>query len=217
MAGRFLVVAALAVIGLLAGLWMLMRDTDEPVVVATAPRDAALTSTQAQTQDAAPPSPSARAVPPTQVVMRRPTPQDPTPAAGSSPQAIADDAGAKPPTFQDALKEQVLLTESQILECGDKAAKAGTKLDGEAAFGFTVVRNQGKIVIESTGVEYTNFDPATSDCLRNSANAMTFESLPDGVDAITAYRKVVFVDGALKRQWMTQMNVVSPAPPPTAP
>lgn len=213
MAGRFLAIAAIAVIALLGGLWFLMNDGEEPVAV-DAPRDSA--PEKVATPDKAPAvEPTVKRTPTAPVVLKRPThqPEAPTNSTTTAP-TLTDDAAVKPPTVEDALKEQVLLTESQVLECNDKALKAGKKLEGEAAFGFTIARKNGKITIESTGVEYTAFDGPTSDCFRESAHAMVFDSLPDGVEALTAYRKVVFHDGALKRQWMTTFAVTRPPPPP---
>lgn len=213
MAGRFLAIAAIAVIALLGGLWFLMNDGEEPVAV-DASRDSA--PEKVATADKAPAvEPTVKRTPTAPVVLKRPThqPEAPTNATTTAP-TLTDDAAVKPPTVEDALKEQVLLTESQVLECNDKALKAGKKLEGEAAFGFTIARKNGKITIESTGVEYTAFDGPTSDCFRESAHAMVFDSLPEGVEALTAYRKVVFHDGALKRQWMTTFAVTRPPPPP---
>ena len=213
MAGRFLAIAAIAVIALLGGLWFLMNDGDEPVT-ADAPRDSA--PAQVATPEKAPAvEPNVKrtpAAPP--VVLKRPTLTGSTPSPPTAAPTLTDDAAAKPPTIEESLKEQVLLTESQVLECNDQALKAGKKLEGEAAFGFTISRKNGKIAVESTGVEYTNFDGPTSDCFRETAHAMSFDALPEGVEAMTAYRKVVFKDGALKRQWMTAFAVTRPPPPP---
>jgi len=218
MAGRFLAAAAVAVIALLAGLWFLMNDGDEPIASSTTTREDAqpvAVAPQAKPAITAPPTKRAPTPP---VVLKRPTHQPtPTPGTGTPAPALAEDAAVKPATITEALKEQVLLTETQVLECADKAIKAGKKIDGEAAFGFTIARKSGKIVIESTGVEYTNFDLPTSDCFRDTAHAMVFDTLPDGVEALTAYRKVVFHDGALKRQWMTEFAVTRPPPPPPTP
>lgn len=214
MAGRFLAIAAIAVIALLGGLWFLMNDGDEPVA-ADVPRDSApvAVATPEKPSVVAPTVKQRTPTPP--VVLKRPTHQpDSTPNTPTTAPTLTDDAAVKTPTIDDALKEQVLLTESQVLECNDKALKAGKKLQGEAAFGFTIARKNGKIAIESTGVEYTAFDGPTSDCFRETAHAMAFDSLPDGVEALTAYRKVVFHEGALKRQWMTTFAVTRPPPPP---
>jgi hypothetical protein len=213
MAGRFLAIAAIAVIALLGGLWFLMNDGEEAVAV-DAPRDSA--PVQVATPEKAPVvEPTVKRTPLPPVVLKRPThqPEAPTNATTNAP-TLTEDAAVKPPTIEDALKEQVLLTESQVLECNDKALKAGKKLEGEAAFGYTIARKNGKISIESTGVEYTAFDGPTSDCFRETAHAMVFDALPEGVEALTAYRKVVFQDGALKRQWMTTFAVTRPPPPP---
>lgn len=213
MAGKFLAIAAIAVIALIGGLWFLMNDGEEPVTV-DAPRDSA--PEKVATPEKTPVvEPTVKRTPIPPVVLKRPThqPESPSNAPTNAP-ALTDDAAAKPSTIEDALKEQVLLTESQVLECNDKALKAGKRLEGEAAFGFTIARKDGKISIESTGVEYTTIDGPTSDCIRETAHAMAFDSLPDGVEALTAYRKVVFRDGALKRQWMTTFAVTRPPPPP---
>lgn len=214
MAGRFLAIAAIAVIALLGGLWFLMNDGEEPVAVEV-PRDSA--PAKVATPEKAPVAqPTVTRTPTPPVILKRPTHQPESTSPGTAPTAPTptDDAAVKPPTIDDALREQVLLTESQVLECSDKALKAGKKLEGEAAFGFTIARKNGKIAIESTGVEYTNFDGPTSDCFRETAHAMVFDSLPEGVEALTGYRKVVFHEGALKRQWMTMSSVTRPPPPP---
>lgn len=215
MAGRFLAIAAVAVIALLGGLWFLMHDADEPVEHDT-PRDAAPIAIAPIKPPIVEPTVKRTPIPP--IVLKRPTHQpDPRPGTNTPAPALSDDAATTPPTIDETLKEQVLLTETQVLECNDKALKAGKRLEGEAAFGFTVARKNGKITIESTGVEYTNFDLPTSDCFRETAHAMVFDTLPDGVEALTGYRKVVFQDGALKRQWMTTYTVTRPPPPPPAP
>lgn len=217
MAGRFLAIAAIAVLALFGGLWFLMNDGEEPVT-ADAQRDAP--PTQVATPEKPPVvEPTVKRTPTLPVVLKRPTHETgSTPSAPAAAPTLTDDAAVKPTTIEEALKEQILLTESQVLECNDQALKAGKKLEGEAAFGFTIARKNGKIAIESTGVEYTNFDGPTSDCFRESAHAMVFDALPDGVEAMTAYRKVVFRDGALKRQWMTAFAVTRPPlPPPPAP
>jgi len=219
MAGRFLAAAAVAVIALLAGLWFLMNDGDEPVAAAPPHKDERPVAVEPQARPT-PPTPQAKRTVTPPVVLKRPT-QLPAPTAETQAPAPTlmrtEDAAVKPPAIAEAIKEQVLLTESQVLECNDKALKAGKRLEGEAAFGFTIARKDGKIVVESTGVEYTNFDLPTSDCFRETANAMVFDALPDGVEAMTAYRKVVFHDGALKRQWMTDFGVTRPPPPPPKP
>ena len=216
MAGRFLVAGAIAVIALLTGLWFLMHDRGEPVAAARPHADTPVAV-------APPPPPAvttvpAKRTPTTPVVPTRPTHHDtPLPAPPTVAPTLAEDAAIKPPSIAEALKEQVLFTEGQILECNEKALKAGKRLDGEAAFGFTLARKGAKIVIESTGIEYTNFDQPTTDCLRDSANAMVFDTLPEGVEALTAYRRVNFVDGALQRQALSDFGVIRPPPPPPPP
>lgn len=216
MAGRFLAIGALAVIALLGGLWFLMHDSDEAVAHQATQRDAAPIAVAPVKPPVVEPTVKRTPIPP--AVLERPTHQ-PTRAPGMDRQAptLTEGAAVTPPTITEALNEQVLLTESQLLDCNDKALKAGKRLEGEAAFGFTIARKNGKITIESTGVEYTPFDGPTSDCLRETANAMVFEALPDGVEALTAYRLVVFHDGALRRQWMTGFSVTRPPPPPPKP
>ncbi len=213
MAGRFLAIAAIVVIALLGGLWFLMNDGDE-TVTADAPAESApaQVTTPEKTKVV---EPTVKRTPTPPVILKRPVQGTaPTPSAQTAAPTLTDDAAIKPPTIEESLKEQVLLTESQVLECNDQALKAGKKLEGQAAFGFTIARKNGKIAIESTGVEYSNFDGPTSDCFRETAHAMVFDALPDGVEAMTAYRKVVFRDGALKRQWMTAFAVTRPPPPP---
>jgi type IV secretory pathway VirB10-like protein len=214
MGGRLLAAAAVAVIALLGGLWFLMNDSDAPAANAPEKREPVAVAPAPEKPPAAVPATKREPVAPP-VVLRRPT-QPTAPSAGGSTTAptLTDDAAVKPPTTTESLKEQVMLTESHVLECGDKAAKAGKKLDGEAAFGFTIARKDGKIVVESTGTEYSGFDKATSDCFRETANAMVFDALPDGVDALTGYRKVEYKDGVLKRQWMTEFAVTRPPPAP---
>jgi len=217
MAGRFLTAAALGVIALLAGLWFLMHDSDEPLAAAPSKEPASdAVKERPLEHEVVEPTVKRTVIPP--VVLKRPTHQTtPTPGTPGTPApTLTEDAPAKPPTIAEALQEQVQLTETQVLECSDKALAAGKRLEGEAAFGYTIARKGGKIVVESTGVEYSPFDGPTSDCLRETAHAMTFDSLPDGVEALTAYRKVVFHDGALKRQWMTEYAVTRPPPPPPA-
>jgi len=217
MAGRFLTAAAIGVIALLAGLWFLMNDNDEPIAAAPSKEPAPVAVAPAKEPANVEPTTKRTITPP--VVLKRPTQQPtPTPGASGTPAPeLSSDAPAKPPTITESLQEQVLLTETQVLECNDKALKAGLRLEGEAAFGYTIARKNGKIVVESTGVEYTAFDGPTSDCFRETAHAMTFDTLPDGVEALTAYRKVVFKDGALKRQWMTTYDVTRPPQPPPKP
>jgi len=89
----------------------------------------------------------------------------------------------------------VLDTETWILECNERAQKQGGQLTGKAAFSFVLARQGGKIVIESTGTEYSQFPAPFSECMRDVSQKMTFEELPEGVDALIAYRKVVFEDG----------------------
>ncbi len=217
MAGRFLSAGAIAVLALLAGLWFLMNDADEPVAAAPSKAPAPVAVAPTKAPEVVEPTTKRTVTPP--VVLKRPT-HEPTPTpsgAGTPAPTLTDDAPARPPTITESLQEQVLLTETQVLECNDKALKAGKRLEGEAAFGYTIARKNGKIVIESTGVEYSPFDQPTSDCFRETAHAMTFDSLPEGVEALTAYRKVVFHDGALKRQWMTTYSVTRPPQPPPAP
>jgi len=217
MAGRFLTVAAIAVIALLAGLWFLMNDSDDPASASPSKKPAPVAVAPTKPPEVVEPATKRTITPP--VVLKRPT-HEPTPTPGTSgtpTPELTSDAPAKPATITESLQEQVLLTETQVLECNEKALKAGVRLEGEAAFGYTIARKNGKIVVESTGVEYTAFDGPTSDCFRETAHAMAFDTLPEGVDALTAYRKVVFHDGALKRQWMTTFNVTRPPPPPPAP
>lgn len=213
--GRYLAAAAIAVIALLAGLWFLMHDNDESVATAPAENPAPVAVAPPDVVD--PWSTTRAIVPP--VVRERPA-HGPTPtpvASGTLDPTLTEDAPARPPTMAELLEEQVLVTETQVLECNDKALEAGKRLDGEAAFGYTIARKNGKIVIESTGTEYSPFDGPTSDCIRETAHAMTFDSLPDGVDALTAYRKVVFNDGKLTREWMTEYAVIRPPQPPPRP
>ncbi|MBA3457914.1 MAG: hypothetical protein H0T42_32830 [Deltaproteobacteria bacterium] len=214
MAGRFLVAAAAVLIALLVGLWFLLKVDDDAVVVTAPPTEEPVV--------VAPPTkpvgPNARPATRTQippVVLKRPTPSGtPTPGTPASVPSVTEDAPAKPPQIAEALKDQVKFTENQILECNEKASKAGKRLHGEAAFGWTIARSNGKIVIESTNTEYTNFDQPTTDCLREAANAMVFDALPDGVEALTAYRRINFIDGALERQALSDYRVTRPPPPP---
>jgi hypothetical protein len=213
MAGRFFVAAGLALLALLAGLWFLMKNGDEPVSVESRPVEAPV-AVAPPSKPALKASPSPRA-PTAPVVPRRPTHEErPTPGTVAPTPLETGSAAAPQPPIVVALKEQVLFTEALILECNEKAQKAGKRLHGEAAFGFSIARSNGKIVIESTGTEYTNFDPAVTDCLRESANGMVFEALPEGVEALTAYRRINFVDGMLERQALSDYGVTRPPPPP---
>ncbi|MBA3457915.1 MAG: hypothetical protein H0T42_32835 [Deltaproteobacteria bacterium] len=209
---RVLTIATITIVALLGGLWLLIDDGDHPVATAAPREREAENVMKSESSPVAKPPVNHAPSPP--VVLERPMrAADPESPAPTTAPTVTDDAAVKPPTIEDALNEQLLVTESLLLECNDKALKAGKMLDGEAAFAFTVARKNGTIVIESTGVEYAPYGAAASDCLRETAHAMVFDSLPDGVEAMTAYRKVVFENGSLRRQWMTAFAVTRPPPP----
>ena len=111
------------------------------------------------------------------------------------------------------LREQVLDTETWVAECNERALKAGKKLDGLAAFWFELVRDGDKVVVSATGVEYSVLeDPASTGCMRETANKMTFDKLPDGVKSVKAYRKVTMKDGVLMENWMSYYVTDPPTP-----
>lgn len=214
MKARLLALGALAVVGLLVVLWTkLAADEDpvtpaprEPVPVAMQPTDAApapATGTR--------PRIGSGGIP----MLRRPTGATPPPVSGSEAPALPpDDAPRKePPPYWNTLRDQVFDTETWISECNERALKTGAKLNGTAAYSFTLRRQGEKIVVGATGTEYSSIpDPAISQCMQDVSRRMTFEELPDGVDALVAYRKVVLKDGVLTENWLTEFRPVDSKP-----
>ena len=214
---RVLVVLALGVGGLLVALWIMISSDAAPgaaaaggtTPVAAAPADAGVRSAPSVRSRV-----GAKGVP----AMRRPPVTGSSTAAPSAPALEIEpppgDAAPRkePPAFWHTLRFQVLDTETWILECNERAQKQGIQLSGKAAYSFVVARKDGKIVIESTGTEYSQFPAPFSECMRDASHKMVFEELPEGVDALIAYRKVVFEDGALKENWMTEFHTLRPAP-----
>lgn len=219
MKARLLAAAAAIVVGLLVFLWRKLASDDVPA--AAEPRPAPVAT--APVDPTTPPAPAARprigsgGIP----MMRRPTSNTPTTAPGGpeAPALPPDDAPPRkePPPFWNTLRDQVFDTETWIAECNERALKAGTKLSGTAAYSFTLRRQGGKIVVAATGTEYSSLDPTASRCMQDVSKRMTFEELPEGVDAMVAYRKVVLEDGVLKENWMTEFHPLEPRSPETPP
>ena len=136
----------------------------------------------------------------------------PSPDAAPSPKEVADKL------FAENLRAQISLTEPAITECYEKPLKAGRSVDGLAAFSFTLVRKDGKVVVESTGVEYASYtDKAVVDCMREAARQLKIDSLPEGADEVVGYRKVGVEKGKLSEHWMTEFSITKgPATPPPA-
>lgn len=215
---RTLGILAAVVTALLVGLWFLVvRDTDTPVTAATT--GSAESATKEQPVPATQPSSRARTGSGT-VIMRRPTTQPtaeaPTASQGGDPPALGSDTGSAlgAPTLKETLRDQVMFSEPQIAECNEKALKAGRRLDGATAVAFKVARTKdGKIVAEPTGIEYSSIaDQGVVDCIRDAAKTMVFDSLPEGVDSLTGYRKVVLKDGAVVENWLTEYTIAEPKP-----
>jgi hypothetical protein len=215
---RTLGILSAVVTALLVGLWFLIRDTDAP---AATPRSGSSATTTTEPAPVSQPSSRARSGSGANIVMRRPQPQPtvqtPSSSQGGPAPALASDGGGSQAELplKDALRDQVSITETQVIACNDKALKAGTRLDGATAVAFKVARNKdGKIVAEPTGVEYSSIaDQGVVDCIRDAAKTMVFDSLPEGVDSLTGYRKVVLKNGAVVENWLTEFSVTEPKPP----
>lgn len=229
LSGTLVALAGLLVLGAVVGLWMVMRD-DAP---ATPP---ASDSGQVATSGSSAPSAPARVAPSGAArtgtigvpAIRRPTtPQAPSPAASGSPALTGEGSAekvpvAKPPMYL-ALRELMIETEPMIADCIDQAHKRGTKLDGAAAFGFTLAREGDKVIVTGLGIEYAGFnDQATAECMRDAASKIDVDTLPEGVNSVTAFRKVTLKDGVLEENAISDYSTIPPtrtpfAPPPPPP
>jgi hypothetical protein len=222
MGGRALAAGAIALIALMAALWFtVMRD---PGAQDVDPPAASKAPAPVEQPPAPPVRPSAEATARARIpkrlppVIHGPPPSRSGEASAPAPSLGSGDAGAGPYPFNLALSDQVIGTEKEILECAEKSAKTGKRLDGMAAVSFTLANKNGKIVVETTGVEYdTMGNNAATDCMREAAKAMILETLPEGAEALVGYRKVVFKDGVLKENWLTEFSQVRPPLPPPPP
>jgi len=227
--GPLVALAGLLVLGAVVGLWMVMRD-DAPVAAPTSGSGQVATSVGSSAPSApsrVTPGGAARTGTIGVPAIRRPT-TGPAPSAGAAPAAPAaegsDDKAltAKPPMYL-ALREIVVETEPLIVDCVDQAHKRGKKLDGAAAFGFTLAREGDKVILTSTNIEFAGFaDPATAECMRDAAKKIELDSLPEGVTSVTAFRKVTLKDGVLEENAVSDYSTYPPtrtpfAPPPPPP
>ncbi len=209
MAGRVLGIATAALVALLVGLWLMIRRDEAAVLT---PHDVP-SATAEVTQ---PPATGARTGSAAAIPLVRPAPPPVTQLAPDPglptepPPPPVEDAARKRPTFKKALGEQVLATESLIAECSQQAMNAGIKLTGETAVSFTMAQHaDGKIVLESTGVEYDSINNSPMiECIRDAAKQINLETLPDGAEAIIGYRKVRLKDGAVVENRMSEYSVV---------
>ena len=223
--GPLVALAGLLVLGAVVGLWMVMRDDASVAAPATGSGQVAPSAGSNAPSATARTTPGGAARTGTIGVpgIRRPT-TGPAPSAGAPSGAAPAAEGsaekaptAKPPMYL-ALRELMVETEPLIADCVDQAHKRGKKLDGAAAFGFTLAREGGKVIVVNTGVEYAGFDdPATAECMRDAAKKIDLDSLPEGIDSVTAFRKVTLKDGVLEENAVSDYSTIPPTRTPFAP
>lgn len=216
-------VFAAAISALIFGLWMMIKSTSseaghEDKAVA-APAHAQRTETVAPSPDA-PAAAARKAALPTIVKDRKPpsAPATDTSASTPSPPAPAPDpAEAKRMQLRGLLKSQVVATESQMIDCMDKAGKGVKLTDGAVAFPLVVSRKDGKIVTESNSVDFATVgNQAVVDCMSGVMKKMAYDELPEGVSSVTSYRKITVKDGVIVEDWLGPHETVDEnAKPPT--
>ena len=191
MAGRastvLLAISGLVVVALGAALFILTR-VDTPTTPAPAPRAAAPTEPAATPRPAdpsepapAPHEPQAR-TPAT--VATHASPSGPAPVLTAPPVMVEhdgkrDENGKLVPIVTVAqLKTKLPATDAAIKACADKAKDRAT---GKATLSFTVASKDGKLIIESTGVDDDGTLAAYPDllaCMQDTAHALSLDDLP---------------------------------------
>lgn len=216
-------IAALAVAGLLVGLWMMISpmssEAAQPAKTGKTPKETVAEATPTQT-----PSSSARkATIPTAPPTRKPAAPTTDPwAAGRSGGAAeapaaaapADPAEEKRLAMRGLLRTQQLATEQMMNECMEKRDKSEELRDGVLAFPLVVSRGKdGKIVTESSSIDYSTIGSGSvTNCMAGVMKKMAYEELPDGVSKVTSYRKITIKDGAIVEDWMGPHETVDTKP-----
>lgn len=205
-----LATAAVLVGGLMLGLWLLIGRAPAPApdVVATPRPTPVAAPAPVAARDSSTPARSPRSRPATTDNFVRSAPSRAPSGEAPAIAAAAPDDASPPQNLRRQVSDQVRATEDALLECNDRALKAGHKLDGVAAMGFTLTRRGDKVVAEPTTIEYSTItDPELVECMRLAARSISIEALPDGAETVTAYRKVVLQQGNLIENWMTDLHV----------
>lgn len=216
-------VFAAAIGALIFGLWMMIKSTSgDPVhedKAVAAPMRAPPTEAVATSSDA-PAAAARKAALPTMAKERKPSAPPATDASASPPSAPAtgsDPAEAKRVQMRGLLKSQVIATESQMIDCMDKAGKGAKLTDGAVAFPLVVSRKDGKIVTESNSVDFATVgNQAVVDCMSSVMKKMAYDELPEGVSTVTSYRKITVKDGVIVEDWLGPHEAVdeNAKPPP---
>lgn len=171
------------------------------------------------TVSSSPAAPASSPTPPSSAVLARKPPAAATTSAPAAPRAIhgerAPTLTPEPPARTDGpapltndnihfgapqLHAQNAAVEPLVRECVDNAIAAGQHPTGTAQLTYIVAKHGDKYEIEDTGVDYDNTtlkEDTLLDCLHKTANAMHFEGLPRGAQALTVTRSLTLENGKL--------------------
>ena len=202
------VAGGIAVLAMLFVLWRLTRLALAPVE----PGAPSAPETEAPAPEVvAPGTPAPRGVLPLPRAPIRPgEPRDPAPAADRGPDRPAlDDDRPAPGTPENMtnlhfgspqFKAQIAAVEPQLKECLQRAAATGHTPSGSASLTFILIQKPGKVVVDGTGIDAdktTLENEALVECMRDTANAMTFAGLPREAEGVVVTRLVSVERGAL--------------------
>jgi hypothetical protein len=209
-------IAATAVATLIIGLWAMSKPVSGDSIQTRTPVEAA---TRAPHDETPARSTAAPATPARKPSIATVAPPEPTGLRSSDGPSGAPAAPAQDPTearvaqMRGLLKAQVVATEQQMIECMDKAGNGVAKLDGVVAFPLVVSRKDGKIVTESSGIDYVTVgNQAVVDCMAGVMKKMSYDELPEGVASVTGYRKITVKDGVLVEDWLGPHKAVDAMP-----
>ncbi len=193
---------AALVCALAVNLWVMMRTSaaDAPApskrAAAAEPEAAPASEPQVASRTPVPIVPRARPI----TGEHRDEPAPALESSGGSSAAKQDPATARNDAIRRWMNTEIFASEQAVIDC---LPKTDAKLDGYVAIPFRVLKKDGKVVVDADPPDASTFtDPTISECMRRATAAMKYDALPDGVQTVSSYRKIVVKNGALVENWL---------------
>ena len=200
-------IGAALVAALLIGLWaMLDVTTTSAETHATPGKPGSAEAAPARSAATVQPAPAAPVLPHATGVA--PRPEMPAADDGHPAKPPNDPTVEKIDAERRWMNAEILSTEQAVLDCVGKG-----KLDGYVTVPFKIVKKGDKVVVDAQPPDIMTFsDPTIGECMRTATAGMAFDSLPAGAETVSAYRKIIFKQGALVEDWLGPHEITtSPA------
>jgi hypothetical protein len=120
---------------------------------------------------------------------------------------------ARVSAYKRVLRDQARAVDQLVADC---VTATGPQTTGHAAVSYVIADHDGEIAVESTSVVDSETDIQNDtllDCLKETARAMTFDSMMVGFDSVLVIREIYIDHGTVTSHRVTEYAGQKPTEP----